>query len=72
MDACLRQLFCNADLIILGKDDSGLLFTVPQSDIMNFDGLRRMKISGDLLRVIPGAYKPVIRFPGRTNASLPP
>ena len=61
----LGQLLGDAYLIVLGKDDPGLLLPVSQGNIVDLYLLGGVKVTGHLFQVIPGADKPVLRFPGR-------
>ncbi len=61
-----REPLGNPDLVVLREDDSGLLLPVPQSDIVKFDLLRKMKLPANCFIEVPGAHKPFIRFPRLT------
>jgi hypothetical protein len=58
------KLFGDLDFIVFFQNDPGLLLTVTQGDVMNFDGFGRFKTFGDFLQIIPGTDIPVIGFPG--------
>jgi hypothetical protein len=64
VNADLRQFFGYLDFIVFFQDDPGLLFSVAQGNVMNFNGFGRSKVFGDFLQIIPGTDIPVIGFPG--------
>jgi len=43
-------------------DDTRLLFTVAQGDVMDFNFVRKLKRIFNFAIVIPEAYKPLMRF----------
>ncbi len=64
VDAGFSQRLGNANLVILGEGNAGLLLAVSESDVMDLDLVREVEGSLDLLGKIPGAHKPVFGFPG--------
>ena len=63
VDAGFGQGLRNADLVIVGVGDGGLLLAVAQRNVVNLDGFREVEISGHLVVVVPGAAEPVIGLP---------
>ncbi len=63
MNTCLGQAFGNAQFFVVGKGDTRLLFTIPQSDVVNLYRVREVQIPGDFVVVVPRAAEPVVAFP---------
>jgi len=61
--AGFRQTFGDADFVVHGHDDAGLLLAVAQRDVVHFDVLGELEILDHFLRVIPLADVPVVRLP---------
>jgi hypothetical protein len=57
------QTLGDANLVVLGHDDAGLLLAVAQGDVVNLDVLGEFEIFGHVVSVIPFADEPVIGLP---------
>ena len=64
MDSRFGKPFGDADLLVLGEDDAGLLLTVAQRDVVYLDVLGKTEVLDDFVREIPRAYEPFLFFPG--------
>ena len=59
VDAHFGELFGQGNFLLIIKDQAGLLLTVPERHIMNFDMVGEVQAVAHLLRKIPAAGKPV-------------
>ena len=63
MHAGFGQRFGDADLVVFGEDDAGLLFAVAQRDVVKLDLLREMKLIAHRALKVPGTDEPLICLP---------
>ena len=61
--AHLGHLISKSNLLLLVKNDAGLLLTVPQGHIMKFDLLCKIKVLQCFLGKVPGTGKPLFLVP---------
>ena len=63
VDTGFGQGLRNADLVVVGVGDGGLLLAVTQRNVVDLDGSGEVEIPGHLVVVVPGAAEPVIGLP---------
>ena len=54
------QPFGNADLVVLGEDDAGLLLAIAQGDVVKLNLLGEMQLLANGVIEVPGTDKPLI------------